>query len=165
MPMLDVYIPDGALEPEAEAALVNRITEILIRHEGFDPADPVTRAVSWVFVHRPAAVYVGGGLADAPRYKVVPSVPEGQLDERGRAGVVAEITEAILDAENGEWPRDPGRIWVFPTEIPEGHWGGRGRITPLAAILTRLTGHDAERAHALAAERIATSRAEHARVP
>ncbi|MBB2914223.1 phenylpyruvate tautomerase PptA (4-oxalocrotonate tautomerase family) [Streptosporangium becharense] len=165
MPMLDVYIPDGALRQEAEAALVNRITEILIRHEGFDPADPVTRSVSWVFVHRPAAVYVGGALAEAPRYKVVPSVPEGQLDEEKRAGVVADVTEAILDAENGAWPRDPGRIWVFPTEIPEGHWGGYGQIRPLAAILARLTGHDDERARALATQRIATSRAEHTRLP
>ena len=164
MPMLDVYIPDGALGPEAEAALVNRITEILNRHEGFDPADPVTRAVSWVFVHRPAAVYVGGAPADAPRYRVVPSVPEGQLDARGRAGVVAEVTEAILDAENGAWPRDAGRIWVFPTEVPEGHWGGRGQITPLAAILNRLTGNDADRARALAAQRIAASRAERTHV-
>ncbi|MFF8814170.1 hypothetical protein [Streptomyces pactum] len=165
MPMLDVYIPDGALGPGAEAALVDRLTEILIRHEGFDPADPATRAVSWVFVHRPAAVHVGGAPADAPRYKVVPSVPEGQLDERGRAGVVAEVTEAVLDAEEGAWPRDPGRVWVFPTEVPEGHWGGRGRITPLAAILTRLTGHDARRAGTLAARRIAASRAARSRVP
>lgn len=46
-----------------------------------------TRAVSWALVHRSAAVYVGGAPADAPRYKAVPSAPEGQLDERGRAGV------------------------------------------------------------------------------
>ncbi|MGR6922364.1 hypothetical protein ACU635_49630 [[Actinomadura] parvosata] len=162
MPMLDVHIPEGALSQEAEAALMNRVTEILIRHEGFDPADPVTRSVSWAFLHRPAAVYVGGAPASAPRYKVVPSVPEGQLDARARAGVVAEITEAILDAENGAWPRDPGRIWVFPTEIPEGHWGGHGQIRPLASILARLTGDD-DRAGALAAERIAAGRAEHTR--
>lgn len=165
MPMLDVYIPEGALQPEAEAALMSRITEILIRHEGFDPADPVVRSVSWVFVHRPAAVCVGGVSADVPRYKVVPSVPEGQLDEQARAGVIAEVTEAILDAENGAWPRDASRIWVFPTEIPEGHWGGHGQITPLATILGRLTDHDAERARALAAQRIAASRAEHTRLP
>ncbi|AQZ65565.1 unnamed protein product [[Actinomadura] parvosata subsp. kistnae] len=164
MPMLDVHIPEGALSQEAEAALMNRITEILIRHEGFDPADPVTRSVSWAFLHRPAAVYVGGAPASAPRYKVVPSVPEGQLDAEARAGVVAEITEAILDAENGAWPRDPGRVWVFPTEIPEGHWGGNGQIRPLASILARLTG-DEDRAGALAAERITASRAEHARCP
>jgi phenylpyruvate tautomerase PptA (4-oxalocrotonate tautomerase family) len=104
MPMLDVYIPDGALQPETEAALLNQVTEILIRHEGFDPADPVVRSVSWAFLHRPAAVYVCGAPADAPRYKVVASIPEGQLDERSRASVIAEVTEAILDAEDGTWP-------------------------------------------------------------
>jgi phenylpyruvate tautomerase PptA (4-oxalocrotonate tautomerase family) len=159
MPMLDVHIPDGALAPAAEAELVARLTEILVRHEGFDPTDPATRAVSWVFVHRPAAVYVGGEIADAPRYKVVPSVPEGQLDPEQRAGVVREVTEAIMAAENGAWPPDPSRVWVFPTEIPEGHWGSTGRIVPLAAILTRLTDNDEDKARELAAERIARSRA------
>ncbi|MEV6099858.1 hypothetical protein [Nocardia sp. NPDC051981] len=164
MPMLDVYIPEGTFTAEREAALMNRITEILIRHEGFDPTDPVTRSVSWVFLHRPAAVYVGGALADMPRYKVVPSVPEGQLDTAKRAGVIAEVTDAILDAEDGAWPRDPGRIWVFPTEIPEGHWGGFGEVRPLSRILGRLTGDDA-RAARLAAERIAASRVEHTTLP
>jgi hypothetical protein len=60
---------------------------------------------------------------------------------------------------------ESGASWVFPTEIPEGHWGGRGRITPLAVILTRLTGHDTERARTLAAQRITAGRAEHSRVP
>jgi hypothetical protein len=75
-----------------------------------------------VRVHRPTAVYVGGAPADAPRYKVIASVPEG-------------------------------------------YWGGRGQITPLAAILSRLGGHDAEQARTLAAQRIAATRAEHARLP
>ncbi|MFJ8623417.1 hypothetical protein ACIRD3_11295 [Kitasatospora sp. NPDC093550] len=165
MPMLDVHIPEGALRPEAEAALLDRITGILIRHEGFDPADPVARSVSWVFLHRPAAVYVGGERADVPRYRVVPSVPEGQFDARKRAGVIADVTEAILDAEEGAWPRDPGRVWVFPTEIPEGHWGSSGKVRPLAAILARLTGGDRDRARALAAERLAASRAERSATP
>jgi phenylpyruvate tautomerase PptA (4-oxalocrotonate tautomerase family) len=163
--MLDVYIPDGALQAGTEAALLNRLTEIVIRYEGFDPADPVVRSVSWLFLHRPAAVHVGGSPADAPHYKVVASVPEGQFDEKARAGVIAEVTEAILDAENGAWPRDAGRIWVFPTDIPEGHWGGHGQATPLAVILARLTGDDIDHARSLAAERIAASRAERARPP
>jgi phenylpyruvate tautomerase PptA (4-oxalocrotonate tautomerase family) len=165
MPMLDVYIPDGALQPGAEAALLNQITEILIRHEGFDPTSQLARCASWVFLHRPAAIYVGGSPAEAPRYKVVASVPEGQLDEKARAGVIADVTEAILDAENGSWTRDAGRIWVFPTEIPEGYWGGHGRATPLATILARLGDHDAERALAVAAERIAASRTARAHLP
>lgn len=165
MPMLDVHIPEGTFPFDRETALMNRITEILIRHEGFDPADPTTRSVSWVFPHRPAAVYVGGTPAEAPHYKVVPSVPEGQLDRGKRACIVREVTEAILDAEAGAWPRDPGRIWVFPTEIPEGHWGPFGEIRPLRRIISRLTGDDAEKTARLAAERIAASRVEHTRIP
>lgn len=165
MPMLDVYIPEGVFTTDREAALLNRITEILIRHEGFDPTDTDTRSVSWVFLHRPAAVFVGGAPADSPRYKVVPSVPEGQLDAAKRAGVISEVTEAILDAEDGAWPRDPGRIWVFPTEIPEGHWGGFGEIRPLRRILSRLTGGSVEQAAKLAVERITVSRAERAQLP
>jgi phenylpyruvate tautomerase PptA (4-oxalocrotonate tautomerase family) len=159
MPMIDVYIPEGTLRPEAEAALLSRLTDLLMTWEGFDPADPAMRAVSWVFLHRPAAVYVAGAPADAPRYKIVPSVPEGQLNERSRAGVVADVTEAVLDAEEGRWPRDPGRVWVFPTEIPDGRWGGQGRVVRLADILTRALG-DADEARLLSAERIAMSRAE-----
>ncbi|MEV7020526.1 hypothetical protein [Kitasatospora sp. NPDC093558] len=165
MPLLDVHIPEGALRPEAEATLLDRITTILIRHEGFDPDDPTVREVSWLFLHRPAAVYVGGKPADAPRYKVVPSVPEGQFDPEIRAGVIADVTEAILDAEDGAWPRDPGRVWVFPTEVPEGHWGTAGQVRPLAAILARLTGGDRGRSGALARQRLAASRAEHAALP
>jgi len=161
MPMIDVYVPEGALRPEAEDFLLGRLTDILMTWEGFDPTDPVMRNVSWVFLHRPAAVYVAGAPADAPRYKVVPTVPEGQLDAQARAGVVADVTEAVLDAEEGTWPRDNGRVWVFPTEIPDGHWGGRGRITHLADILSRATG-DAQEARTLAAQRIAASRAERA---
>ncbi|MFG2477391.1 hypothetical protein [Streptomyces fagopyri] len=162
MPMLDVYIPEGALEGDAEAALLKRITEILIGYEGFDPADPGTRAISWAFLHRPAALHVGGAPADVPRYRVIASVPEGQLDREAREAVVAEVTDAILDAENGAWPRDPRRVWVFPAEIPEGYWGGAGHIVPLADILT-LTGISTERARELAARRITASRAERGR--
>src|SRR4051812_11017381 len=163
MPMLDVYIPEGALEPDAEAALLDRITQILVRYEGFDFAEAGTRAVSWAFLHRPAALYVGGVPSEVPRYRVVASVPEGQLDLEARKAVVAEVTEAVLDAERGAWPWDPRRVWVFPLEIPEGHWGGAGRIAGLADILA-LTGISAEQARELAAQRITASRIEHTKL-
>jgi phenylpyruvate tautomerase PptA (4-oxalocrotonate tautomerase family) len=159
MPMIDAYIPDGALRPEAEAALLDRLTAMLMAWEGFDPADPVMRAVSWVFVHRPAAVYVGGAPADAPRYRIVTSVPEGQFTAASREGVVADVTEAVLDAEEGRRPRDSSRVWVFPTDVPEGHWGGRGHVVRLSEILSRTL--PAEQAEELARERIAAARAEH----
>jgi phenylpyruvate tautomerase PptA (4-oxalocrotonate tautomerase family) len=162
--MVDVHIPEGALRPEAERALIARLTDILMTHEGFDPADQVMRDVSWVFVHRPEAVYVAGAPAETPRYKIVPTVPEGQFNDQSRPALVADVTEAILDAEEGSRPREPGRVWVFPTEIPEGQWGSRGRIVRLAEILSRVT-PDAGEAHTVAARRIAASRAERSALP
>jgi phenylpyruvate tautomerase PptA (4-oxalocrotonate tautomerase family) len=60
MPMIDATIPAGALSSEAEARLLKELTDILIKQEGFDPANKVAQSVSVVFLHRPAAVFVGG---------------------------------------------------------------------------------------------------------
>jgi hypothetical protein len=57
--------------------------------------------------------------------------------------MVRTITDAVLDAEGGAYERDPARVWVFTPEIPEGTWGGMGRIVTLADIAAFATG-DAE---------------------
>lgn len=77
MPMLDAYIPEGALSADAEKALISQLTDILLRNEGANPEDPRTREIAWVFLHRPATVFVAGEPATAPRYRIVASVPEG----------------------------------------------------------------------------------------
>jgi len=117
MPMLDAYIPEGALSAQAEEKLLARLTDLLLEHEGADPTNETVRSIAWVFVHR-VDVYVAGAPADAPRYRFVASVPEGQFNPERRQAIVEAITEAVLDAEEGSRPRDPNRVWVFPTEIP-----------------------------------------------
>ncbi len=81
MPMLDVYIPDGALTTEVEDDLVARLTDLLLTHEGVNPENARARELAWVWVHRPARAFVAGKPADRPRYKLVPQVPEGQYDD------------------------------------------------------------------------------------
>jgi hypothetical protein len=52
-----------------------------------------------------------------------------------RASMVAAVTEAVLDAEQEMGrSRDPMLVWVFPTEIPDGTWGGAGNIVRLGDI-------------------------------
>ena len=63
MPLLDAYIPAGALEPDAEEKLLARLTDLLLEHEGADPTNPVARSIAWVFLHRPEAVFVAGERA------------------------------------------------------------------------------------------------------
>jgi phenylpyruvate tautomerase PptA (4-oxalocrotonate tautomerase family) len=132
--MLDAFIPEGALSPEAEQALLSELTDILLRNEGADPADPRARAIAKIFLHRPVTVFVAGGVPAEPHYRIIASVPEGQFDPGRRAAVVREVTGAVLAAEHGAYPSDPRRVWVFASEIPDGTWGGAGLIHTLADI-------------------------------
>lgn len=154
MPMLDAYIPEGALDPQAERLLLADLTDLLLEHEGADPSNAVARSIAWVFLHRPAAVYVAGVPATEPRYRLVASVPEGQFDPERRQALVAAVTARVLDAEGGARPRDPLRVWVFTPEIPDGTWGGGGRIVTLADIATAVLG-DAEQGRRHAEQRLA----------
>jgi phenylpyruvate tautomerase PptA (4-oxalocrotonate tautomerase family) len=157
MPMLDAYIPEGALPAAAERALLTTLTDVLLEHEGADPTNPAARALAKVWLHRPAAVLHAGEQPAAPHYRIIASVPEGQFDDDRRAAMVAAVTEAILDAEGGSYDHDPKRIWVFATEIPDGTWGGEGRIARLADIAARVLG-DAEKGRAYAEQRLAARR-------
>jgi phenylpyruvate tautomerase PptA (4-oxalocrotonate tautomerase family) len=157
--MLDVTIPEGALPDRAEQQLLARLTDVLLEHEGADPSNPLARSVAWVFLHRPAAVFVAGEPEQEPHYRVVVTVPQGQFDDERRSAMVAAVTEAVLDAEEGTRRRDASRVWVFPTEMPEGTWGAAGRIARLADIVECVVGDRA------AAERYAARRLGGAQAP
>ena len=158
MPMLDAYIPEGALSQDAEEGLMATLTDLLITHEGADPTNPRVREIAWLFLHRPATVFVAGTPADAPRYRFIASVPEGQYDPDRRQAMVESITDAVLDAESGAYERDPSRVWVFTPEVPDGSWGGSGRVVTLADIAGLALG-DPERGRQYAEQRLAARRA------
>jgi phenylpyruvate tautomerase PptA (4-oxalocrotonate tautomerase family) len=127
MPMIDVTIPEGALKPEAEKRLMKEITDILIRAGGYSSENRVAQSITWLFLHRPVALYNGGELTDTPRYRIVPTVPEGQYTDAAREFLVKEVTAAVVRAAGGN--EDVAKqVWVFPTELPDGTWGARGRI-------------------------------------
>jgi phenylpyruvate tautomerase PptA (4-oxalocrotonate tautomerase family) len=140
MPMIEATIPQGALSSEAEARLLKELTDILIKQEGFDPANKVAQSVSVVFLHRPAAVFVGGERSASPRYRIVPTVPEGQYTDASRKTLVKEVTEAVVRADGGKYEDVAPRVWVFPTEIPDGQWGSRGVIRRVPEIQAFIAG-------------------------
>ena len=156
--MIDLCIPEGALEPDAEARLLDELSATLIRLEGFDPADERARAVTWIFLHRPS-VFVAGRAADKPRYRVVAFLPEGQSDDAVRDAVVLEVTQAIARAEGTPVTDVGARVWVFPTEVPDGTWGGWGAVRRLPDIVASLEG---EQGRAGAAERLEKRRRQEA---
>jgi phenylpyruvate tautomerase PptA (4-oxalocrotonate tautomerase family) len=140
VPMIDVTIPEGALKAEAEERLLKELGDILIGHEGFDPASKTAQSVTVVFVHRPAAVFVAGARSARPRYRIVPTVPEGQYTEASRKALVKDVTEAVVRAEGGSFEDVAPRVWVFPSEIEDGTWGSRGGIHRLPDIQAFIAG-------------------------
>lgn len=166
MPMCDVYIPVGALPQAAERELLAKLTDLLLLHEGVDPANQAARALAWVFVHR-HEMYVAGVPAEAPHYKFVCQVPEGQYDHERRAAVTKAMTQAVAQAEGGRWPSPEARVWVFTFEVPDGTWGGDlrdglgGRVVTLPDIAEHVVG-DAGRRYG--EKRLAERRREQARV-
>ncbi len=132
MPMIDATIPEGALQPEAEARLIKELTDILIAHEGFDVGNQNAQSVSVVFLHRPAAVYVAGSRSPLPRYRIVPTVPEGQYTDAIRKALVKAVTD-------GGGPRRRRKIRgrrAARLGVPnrDSRWSmGRSRRDPFAA--------------------------------
>ncbi|MEX3854563.1 phenylpyruvate tautomerase PptA (4-oxalocrotonate tautomerase family) [Paraburkholderia youngii] len=88
--------------------------------------------------------------------------PEDALTSEAEARLVRELTDILIRAEG----YDPAshvapRVWVFPTEIPDGAWGTGGAIWMLPDIHALLAG-DSERDAGVA--RLARRRLEKARI-
>ena len=148
MPMFDITYPEGALEPDARAEAVEKLTAALLRHEGA-PDNEATRAMSWTLLHELPnwAVNVGGKSAEPPCYRVFVTVPEGTLLQgpgpfavMARRNLVREVSEILLEAEGTEYSdAEAGRIQCLIREVPDGYWGGIGttfRMEDIAAFAT-----------------------------
>jgi phenylpyruvate tautomerase PptA (4-oxalocrotonate tautomerase family) len=133
VPFMDAYIPEGALTKSAERELIIKLSDLLMEHEGVDPANEVVRGMTWVSIHRPE-VYVGGGPTRSPRYRFICQVPEGQYNDERRLAISARITQAVAEAEDVAYPMPEARVSVFPLEIPDGTWGAIGGIIRLPDI-------------------------------
>ena len=94
MPMvLDAYIPEGALAPEAEQKLLSRCTDLLLEHGApTRPTRPCARSRGFMHRHE---MYVAGAPAKEPHYRFVCQVPVREYDPDRRAAVTKAMTEAL----------------------------------------------------------------------
>jgi len=162
MPMIDFYCPEGALDSDARAAALEKMTEALLRCEGA-PDNERTRALSWGFIHELSrqAVNVGGRAATRPVYRVSGTVPAGTLlhgpsplAAQHRRRLVREITDIILDAEGGDTDEaDAGRVFCIVGEVANGFWGGMGALFPIEDIVDFAVSEDGGGDHVQAARR------------
>jgi phenylpyruvate tautomerase PptA (4-oxalocrotonate tautomerase family) len=148
MPMIDLTYPEGALNANARAEAVEKLTASLLRNEGANDNDQ-TRAMSWAVVHElPAhALNVGGSPAERPVYRLMITVPEGTLlqgpgpvGSQSRRNLVREVTEILLAAEGTAYSEaEAGRVYCLIREVTDGYWGGMGTTFRMDDIVATAT--------------------------
>jgi phenylpyruvate tautomerase PptA (4-oxalocrotonate tautomerase family) len=135
--MIDVTLPEGALSDEQRDALGERLTNTILKWEGAAEI-PFSRQITVVyFDERPAgSIYVAGARETEPRYRVLVTIPEGSItDDERKAGLVEEITRDVIEVDGSADEAASFRVWVFIHEVPDGHWGGAGRVFRLRDIV------------------------------
>lgn len=146
MPLCDAYIAKDSLDSDAERKLVARVSDILVSHEMRriadlmdDPGDiekmrQRASAISWLFVHRTES-YVAGQPVQAPIYRFIVNIPEGQIDDPFVPAINQDIMQAVAEAEAGKWPHLERRLWITVHEVYDGRWGSGGRQLHLKQII------------------------------
>jgi phenylpyruvate tautomerase PptA (4-oxalocrotonate tautomerase family) len=139
MPMIELTLTDGALDKDAQDALMAQLTETLLRWEGAPPTSERAKDVSWGFVDvRPAELiyHRGEPVPAQPLYKVEISIPQGALDDTRKEGLVGDMTRLVLEAEGASADDEAAamRVWVIVREVAEGNWGAAGKVWRLRDI-------------------------------
>jgi phenylpyruvate tautomerase PptA (4-oxalocrotonate tautomerase family) len=133
MPMIELTAPAGSLTDEGRAGVQRALAGALLRWEGA-PDTAFFRSVAWSYLHELPAGAQTTAEDDAPRFRVVVTVPEGALSPRRTAGLIGEATTLVLEAA-GLAASEAPRVWVLVREQPEGTWGAGGAVVRRADLV------------------------------
>jgi phenylpyruvate tautomerase PptA (4-oxalocrotonate tautomerase family) len=128
VPVFEITYPEGALEPDARAKLMDDLTTAVLRAERA-PDTEFFRGVTWSYVHElpTDSVLAAGAPVEKPTFKIDVTTPQGALSDRRRAELVEEATRAVRDAAG--IPEEEGlRVFVLMHEVAEGSWGAAGQV-------------------------------------
>ena len=151
MPFVELFTPKGAVAPERLTQIGEQLVAEVMLAEGA-PDTASARSISWLLVNEIDVWMVGGRRVDPSepaRFVVRVAVPAGSLDDAKRADMVARVTRVLAEADD-----DPDRLyrepdaWVHINEIPEGNWGGFGRVVRFADIASVVVNPSPEPAEA-----------------
>ncbi len=133
MPLIQLTVPEGTLTPEGRRSIQKVLAQLLLSWEGA-PDTALFRSVTWSYLYELPAGALVTGEDEAPRYRVDVTVPEGSFSDRRKAGLVGDVTSAVLAAA-GLPKTDSMRVWVLVHEQPDGTWGAGGTIVHYSELV------------------------------
>jgi phenylpyruvate tautomerase PptA (4-oxalocrotonate tautomerase family) len=132
MPMLELTYPEGALQPDARALLVEQLTAALMRWEGA-PDTAFFRQATWALIHeRPAWAINRAGPPRPPGLRALRHRP-GRRDERPPQGRPRRRGHQAHPRRRRPRPRSAAHLGSPPRD-PDGNWGAVGQIIQFAEL-------------------------------
>lgn len=142
MPLIDIYIPSGALNQEQQDELANALLQSLM-HCDHAIGNPRAQSINWVYVHEHPAekLYVAGQARAKPHYRIEVTVMEGMMSQEVKELVARDMTQSVLQVEGtADNPMNASRIWVLFHDMPEGGWASAGRVYRLQDLMNYIQG-------------------------
>src|SRR5919199_1834612 len=104
MPLIEMYVPKGALNDETRRMLHDRVSRQVLEAEGatYDES-PLAQAITWMLINEmPEGSWsVGGQVLSAshgPRVLTRVNVPHGSLDDERRADIATRVNREVVNA-------------------------------------------------------------------
>ncbi len=130
MPMIDLTFVRDSVDEQALSRLTDELVTALLRAERA-PDTPFLRDNTLVYLHamEPSELSVGGRGPGEPRFRVDLTIFAGALDKDRKEQLTADVHTAVCAAAGIE-PQGPRafHVWTLIHEIPEGNWGGGGKV-------------------------------------
>jgi phenylpyruvate tautomerase PptA (4-oxalocrotonate tautomerase family) len=136
VPMIDLTYVRSAFEADALQRLTDELVTILLRAERA-PDTEFMRQNALVFLHPVEADHlsIGGRGAGEPRFRVELTVFAGALDKPRKEKLVADVHVAVTTAAGIDPEGSRAfHVWTLIHEVPEGNWGGGGKVVYYADV-------------------------------
>ncbi|MGC1497744.1 MAG: hypothetical protein WA790_18210 [Sulfitobacter sp.] len=134
MPLIQVDAPKGDLDKSQQDALMSQLSNAVLKAEGAPLESAGAQSLVWAYYNeKPLGTsYVGGAPIEKLPFRIAVTTPQGALNDKTRASLVAEIGR-IVDDIVGPYA-DRLNHWAMLYEVTEGSWAGAGQIFSLSDI-------------------------------
>ncbi len=141
MPLIIAHIPESVFSETQKQQFAQTATNTLLKIEGMEQ-NPKAQNLSWVQIVEFAKTdfYMAGHQVDKPHYRLDVKVFQGTMTADKKEQLTHELTELVLNMEGTDHNLlNAARVWVMIEEVPDGNWGGAGRIYRIKDLMKMMS--------------------------
>jgi len=130
MPLIIVHLPVDSFNRQQKQQFAEQATNTLLALEGM-AEHPKAQNLSWVQYNEfnQENFYMAGHSVAKPHYRIEVKVFQGTMNGDKKEKLTKRLTELLLAIEATDHNLlNAARVWVMIEEVPDGNWGGAGKI-------------------------------------